>query len=103
LARWTSQDQGRSWRKSANITDNSPRNHSYVRKVINAPRDSPFYFLWADGHADKYSISKLYFADRTGRVVRELPYTMNGEWAVPKIVSRQNPQSNLSSPGSAPR
>jgi hypothetical protein len=88
LARWVSSDQGRNWQKTNAVTLDSPRNHSYVRKVINAPPDSPFYFLWADGHADKHSISKLYFADRLGRVVRELPYEMETEFAAPTIVTR---------------
>jgi hypothetical protein len=93
LARWVSSDQGRSWQKSNNVTFDSPRNHSYVRKVINSPQNSPFYFFWADGHADKHSISKLYFADRLGEVVRELPYEMESEFATPKIVSPPSPSN----------
>jgi hypothetical protein len=33
--------------------------------------------FWADGHADKFSISRLYFADREGKTVRQLPYKMD--------------------------
>jgi len=68
------------------VTRESPRNQSYVRKVFRAPEDSPFAVLWADGHADTLSISKLYFSNRDGTEVRVLPYDMKGEWATPKRI-----------------
>ena len=40
--------------------------------------------LWADGHADKLSVSRLYFANRDGTQVRRLPYDMPEEFATPK-------------------
>jgi len=36
IAVWTSRDQGKTWNKVRDVTRNSPRNHSYVRKVFNA-------------------------------------------------------------------
>jgi hypothetical protein len=44
--------------------------------------------LWADGHADKLSVSRIYFADRDGRVVRRLPYDMPDQFATPEVVQR---------------
>jgi hypothetical protein len=85
---WISRDEGRSWEKTRSVTSNSARNQSYVRKVIGAPPDSPFAMLWADGHADKLSVSRIYFADREGRVVRRLPYDMPDEVASPEVVQR---------------
>jgi hypothetical protein len=84
VAVWTSTDEGRTWTQTRQVTQDSPRNHSYVRKVINAPADSPFAMLWADGHADKLSISRLYFANRDGTQVRRLPYDMPEAFATPE-------------------
>jgi hypothetical protein len=84
IAVWISRDEGASWTRTRDVTRDSPRNHSYVRNVINAAPDSPFAMLWADGHADKLSISRLYFANRDGSVVRRLPYDMESGYAVPE-------------------
>jgi len=86
VAVWTSGDQGKTWTKVRDVTRGSPRNHSYVRKVFGAEPDSPFAMLWADGHADKLSVSRLYFANREGTKVRRLPYDMQDEFATPETV-----------------
>ncbi|NLE38034.1 MAG: hypothetical protein GX621_08420 [Pirellulaceae bacterium] len=86
VAVWTSRDEGATWTKLRDVTRNSPRNHSYVREVFDAEPDSPFAMLWADGHADKLSVSRLYFANRDGTKVRRLPYDMKGDWATPESV-----------------
>jgi hypothetical protein len=86
IAVWTSQDEGATWNKVRDVTRSSPRNHSYVRKVMNAEPDSPFAVLWADGHPDKQSISRIYFSNREGTVVRRLPYDMDEESATPEFV-----------------
>ncbi len=83
LATWISRDQGQSWDKQRAVTSASARNHSYVRKVLNAPEDSPFFMFWADGHADKFSVSRLYFADREGKRIRRLPYRMDEDFSQP--------------------
>ena len=87
VAVWTSRDEGRTWNKIRQVTQNSPRNHSYVRKVFNAEPDSPFAMFWADGHPDKLSISRLYFTNREGTKVRTLPYDMKGDYATPETVN----------------
>lgn len=86
IAVWTSDDEGKTWTKARDVTSNSPRNHSYVRKVFCAEPDSPFAMLWADGHPDKLSVSRLYFTNRDGSIVRRLPYDMDDEYATPETV-----------------
>jgi hypothetical protein len=84
MALWESFDEGKSWEKVRNITQNSVRNHSYARRPLNAHPD--FYAFWADGNADQFSESKLYFCNRKGDKVRVLPYDMKGEFAKPERV-----------------
>ncbi len=81
IAMWTSRDEGITWEKVRNITTESIRNNSYVRRPLNAHKD--FYAYWADGDADKLSESHLYFANKKGDKVWELPYDMAGDNAVP--------------------
>ncbi len=88
IALWASSDEGRTWSKMRDVTRDSPRNQAYVRPVVNAPPDSPFAVLWADGNPDKESISRIYFANREGTVVRRLPYDMPEPFAQPEQVSR---------------
>jgi hypothetical protein len=78
---WESKNSGQSWRKVRAITSNSPRNHSYARRPLNAHKD--FYAFWADGNADKLSESKLYFTNKAGDIVWELPYDMKEAFAKP--------------------
>jgi hypothetical protein len=77
---WKSTDKGRTWTRTKQLTKNSPRNHNYIRKVVNG-RD-PFYYFWADGDPGTFSRSQLYFGDSRGQVW-ELPYTMSGESVKP--------------------
>lgn len=81
IAMWVSHDRGNRWEKRRQITTGSAFNHSHARRPLNA-RD-PFYTFWADGHADELSESRLYFCDSTGKVVKQLPYTMSGDSARP--------------------
>jgi hypothetical protein len=90
IAIWTTGDEGKTWIRARCVTRNSPRNHSYVRKVFHAEPSSPFAMLWADGHPDKLSISRLYFANRDGSKVRRLPYDMDDEFATPEMVVFQH-------------
>ena len=83
VASWTSVDQGRSWRMQRQLTHDSRKNHTYVRRPVDAHPE--FYALWADGHGRQPSSSSLYFADRTGNVFR-LPRNMETDWAVPQRV-----------------
>ena len=86
IAMWSSTDSGATWRKSKDVTHNSRFNHSYARRPLNA--HDPFYAFWADGDADNFSESHLYFADSTGNCWR-LPDSMEKDFATPQTVSKQ--------------
>ena len=82
LVIWESVDKGKSWNRRTQITKNSPRNHNYVRKVVNGAE--PFKYFWADGNPDKPSESFLYFGDSDGNVY-PLPYKMTEDtWKIKK-------------------
>lgn len=66
VAMWVSRDAGKNWYKEKQLTQNSPRNHTYVRRPVNA--QPGFYALWADGHGRKPSESNIYFCDKEGNV-----------------------------------
>lgn len=86
VAFYESTDQGKSWVKTRQLTSNSQLNHNYIRRPQNV-RD-PFFFFWADGNPDKFSISHLYFGDSSGNVY-QLPYNMKGKTAKPvRVVSK---------------
>jgi hypothetical protein len=80
IALWESTDNGTTWKKTKQLTQNSPRNHSYVRRPLNAHPD--FYGFWADGDAGKLSRSQLYFTDKKGNVYT-LPYNMDKDFMKP--------------------
>jgi len=81
---WVSRDEGKTWERRRQVTANSPFNHSYVRRPVKAK--DPFYAMWADGHADQMSESRLYFCDSTGTKVMRLPYGMKEEFATPEEI-----------------
>ena len=85
MALWESRNDGKTWIKKNNLTANSERNHSYARRPLNAHPD--FYSLWADGNADSLSISKLYFCNKAGDKVWELPYEMEGDFQKPGLLN----------------
>ncbi len=62
---WESDSRGASWRPRP-LTFDSPSNHTYVRRPVNAHPD--FYAFWADGDPRKPSASRLYFCDVRGTV-----------------------------------
>ncbi len=84
VARWTSPDLGRTWRKENALTTASQRNHTYVRRPIDAHPE--FYALWADGHGRQPSPSSLYFCNQQGSVFR-LPRSMATRFAKPERVT----------------
>jgi len=88
VAMWRSADQGDSWLKVRQLTYNSPYNHTYVRRSVNAHPE--FYAFWADGHGREPSESRLYFCDKSGERVFRLPTTMDAEFARPVPVFRQH-------------
>jgi hypothetical protein len=84
VALWISRDLGHTWALERQLTAGSPRNHTYVRRPVDARPG--FYALWADGHGREPSLSQLYFCDRGGNV-RVLPREMPGPTAVPEFVT----------------
>jgi hypothetical protein len=80
MALWESKDEGATWKKIKSLTQNSLRNHSYARRPLLANND--FYGFWADGNADKFSESKLYFCNKKGDVWT-LPYNMEQDFEKP--------------------
>ena len=81
VALWVSRDKGQSWNKRKQLTVGSGRNHTYVRRPVDAHPD--FYAIWGDGHARKPSGSQLYFCDHAGNVFL-LPVTMAADHETPK-------------------
>jgi len=81
---WTSADEGRTWKRVKQLTHNSPRNHTYARRPLNAHPD--FYALWADGDGRKASESFLYFTNQRGDHVWRLPDKTHGESMKPEVV-----------------
>lgn len=84
MALWLSKDDGATWTKERDITSNSPRNHAYARRPVSAHPD--FYAFWADGNPDSFSESHLYFTNKDGSQVWELPYEMQEAQAKPKAL-----------------
>lgn len=83
IALWTSSDQGQTWKKVKQLTRNSPRNHTFPRRPVNAHPD--FYAIWADGHGREPSESNLYFTNQKGDHVWRLPVKMTTDFAKPDL------------------
>jgi CubicO group peptidase (beta-lactamase class C family) len=88
IAMWSSRDQGATWTRTRQMTAGSARNHTYVRRPVNAHPD--FFALWADGHGRQPSESCLYFSDRDGNVY-QLPRVMDAETASPQPLASPQP------------
>jgi len=84
VALWESQDQGDTWTKLRDVTQNSPRNHAYCRSPINAHTD--FFAFWADGNPDKHSPSFLYFTNQSGDTVWRMPENVTEDWMKPEEI-----------------
>lgn len=82
MAMWQSRDQGASWKRMKQLTDDSTMNHTYARRVLNAHPD--FVAIWADGHGRQPSESRLYFSDLEGNVF-QLPTAMAEAHAKPAL------------------
>ena len=81
MALWSSSDEGKTWTKTRMLTSKSSRNHSYARRPQYAHEE--FYSFWADGDADKFSESILYFTNKKGTKVWMLPYKMTKDFDKP--------------------
>ncbi|MCA9240052.1 MAG: hypothetical protein KDA37_07630, partial [Planctomycetales bacterium] len=77
MVNWISYDQGDSWKPRFLLTHDSEYNHTYARRPVNAHDD--FYAFWADGDTLEKSESRLYFTDRLGSGVWQLPWTMEAD------------------------
>ncbi len=84
---WTSEDEGIIWKRHRQLTKNSPRNHTYVRRPLNAHPD--FYAFWADGDALNPSKSNLYFTNKNGDKVWILPETMKKTFEKPVVLKQR--------------
>ena len=84
MALWLSADEGQNWTKDRDITRNSPLNHTYARRPVNAHPD--VWALWSDGNPDEMSPAHLYFTNRAGDQVWRLPYEMNMDFSEPEPV-----------------
>ncbi|WPP51023.1 BNR-4 repeat-containing protein [Catalinimonas niigatensis] len=78
---WKSADKGKSWSKRRQITQQSERNHNYIRRVVNGK--DPFFYFWSDGNPDSLSQSVMYFGDSQGNYW-QLPYQMENNEEKPK-------------------
>ena len=85
MALWISTDSGQTWRKERDITRNSPLNHAYARRPVNAHPD--FYAFWADGNPFDFSESRLYFTNQAGDKVWQLPIDIPADMAAPQLVT----------------
>ncbi len=88
VALWQSSDQGVTWEKVRQLTADSPRNHTYVRRVLNAHPD--FYAFWADGDALNPSLSRLYFCNKNGEKVWVMPDFMSNNLEKPERFTSTN-------------
>jgi hypothetical protein len=81
MAVWTSPDKGESWIKSADLTSHSKYNNSYARRPFKAEKE--FYSFWADGDAEKLSVSRLYFTNMKCNKVWVFPFEMKKDFEKP--------------------
>lgn len=84
IAAWISEDGGATWTRERVITRDSARNHTYVRRPVDAHPD--FHAFWADGDPDAFSPSRLYFTNRACDGVWMLPPEMTADFAEPLAV-----------------
>ncbi len=68
---WTTTNGGTTWARTRRLTADSPRNHTYVRRPVNAHPD--FRAMWADGDGRRPSVSRLYYLDADDAVRRMEP------------------------------
>lgn len=71
---WESLDNGVTWYKKEDITNDSNFNHGYVRRPDNVSEG--FYAFWSDGNPLKFGQSRLYFMNKDYDV-QQMPYYMN--------------------------
>jgi len=85
MAVWRSDDHGKTWAMERQLTGGSAMNHTYARRPLGAHEG--FMAFWADGHGRQPSESRLYFLDGRDNAVRQLPFEMVNDMAVPVVVN----------------
>jgi len=90
MVMWLSHNHGDTWERFKTLTHLGPRNMTYAREPIDARDD--FYAFWADGDPRNVSESRLYFTNKTGDHVWELPEHMAGDMGKPTIVEFKQEQ-----------
>ncbi|MBN1804879.1 MAG: BNR-4 repeat-containing protein [Sedimentisphaerales bacterium] len=85
MVMWITKNQGNNWEKIRQLTKNSPFNHTFARRPVDAHPD--FYAFWADGHGRMPSQSSLYFCDKKGNV-RILPREMTEDFVEPELLTK---------------
>lgn len=80
---WISNDEGQNWKRVKQLTRDPQRNHTFVRRPLNAHPD--FYALWADGNGRAPSESAIYFTNQRGDHVWRLPVKMTTDFARPEV------------------
>ena len=88
ISQWISRDNGKTWTKEYQLTENSDVNQCFPRRTIDASPD--FYAFWAEGNGREKSISTLRFSTKDGRVYA-LPREMKEDWEAPVLI-RQAPK-----------
>jgi hypothetical protein len=83
---WTSNNEGKTWKRVKQLTRGSRFNHTFVRRPVNAHPD--FYAIWADGHGREPSESAIYFTNKRGDHAWRLPVTMSEDFASPTPVTQ---------------
>jgi len=81
IALWISRNEGTTWEKVSNLTNNSINNNSFVRRPVNENKD--FYAFWCDGNADSFSPSMLYFTNDKCNKIWVLPPEMKSSMEKP--------------------
>ncbi|MCF0234681.1 MAG: BNR-4 repeat-containing protein, partial [Thermoguttaceae bacterium] len=80
VSQWVSRNNGETWEKEFQLTENSEFNQCYPRRTIDA--NPGFYAFWADGNGRAPSASNLYFSTKDGKVFK-LPREMRADWEEP--------------------
>lgn len=83
ISQWVSRDNGASWKKEFQLTENSAVNQCFPRRTIDASPE--FYAFWAEGDGRKKSISTLLFSTKDGKVYA-LPREMKEDWEEPVLL-----------------
>lgn len=80
---WISEDDGVHWRKEKVLTRDEVYSHTYARRPLGAHPD--FYAFWANGKSRRKSSSFLFFTNKNGDHVWQLPERMTKDHEPPVV------------------